>query len=179
MSLVGDVLLMSNELESFVIGTVFFLIAHICYIVSFCLGEEIRYIEEKYVLGRRVAYIIIWCLFVGNTLGLINKMPSKILFPLYGVALGLMLTCALRRYEFTTPYSFGFTIVGSLLFAISDNLLGFLKFNEIKTDIGRMIIMLTYYAGQYLIMHGSLHHSNLQHEITLFNKYRKATYMVL
>lgn len=38
-SLVGDVLLMSNEIESFVIGTGFFLIAHICYIVAFNLGE--------------------------------------------------------------------------------------------------------------------------------------------
>jgi uncharacterized membrane protein YhhN len=39
MSLVGDVLLMSNETESFVIGTGFFLIAHICYIVAFNLGD--------------------------------------------------------------------------------------------------------------------------------------------
>jgi uncharacterized membrane protein YhhN len=37
-SLVGDVLLMSNEIESFVIGTGFFLIAHICYVVAFSLG---------------------------------------------------------------------------------------------------------------------------------------------
>ena len=90
-------------------------------------------------------------------------MPNKILFPLYGLALALMVTCAFKRYEFTTPYSFGFVFSGSLLFALSDNLLGFLKFNQIKTDFGRMIIMFTYYAGQYLIMHGSLHHSNLQH----------------
>ena len=74
-----------------------------------------------------------------------------------------MTISAMRRYENTTPYSFGFIIVGSLLFGISDNLLGFLKFNHIKTDFGRMIIMLTYYTAQYLIMHGSLHHSNLQH----------------
>lgn len=54
-------------------------------------------------------------------------------------------------------------MIGSLLFGISDNLLAFLKFNHFHTDIGRMMIMLTYYASQYFIMHGSLHHSNLQH----------------
>lgn len=44
---------------------------------------------------------------------------------------------------------------------ISDNLLAFLKFNEIKTDEGRAIIMLTYYGAQYFIMHGALHQRNL------------------
>lgn len=139
------------------------MIAHICYIIAFALGEEIRDIPDKYVWGRRVAYLIIWLMCFGNTYTLFDLMPNKILFPLYGVALALMTSMALKRYEFTTPFSFGFVIVGSILFALSDNLLGFLKFNHIKTDVGRTIIMLTYYAGQYLIMHGSLHHSNLQH----------------
>jgi len=35
-----------------------------------------------------------------------------------------------------------------------------------------MVIMLTYYLGQYLIMHGSLHHSNLQHKIDMYIKYK-------
>lgn len=69
---------------------------------------------------------------------------------------------AVRRYSRTTTYSFWYILIGSLLFGISDNLLGFLKFNHIKTNFGRMIIMLTYYSAQFLIMHGSLQHSNLQ-----------------
>lgn len=66
-SLVGDVLLMSNEIESFVVGTGFFLVAHICYVVAFNLGEEIRYISNGYVWGRRAAYVIIIVMFVFNT----------------------------------------------------------------------------------------------------------------
>lgn len=129
--------------------------------------------------GRRGAYVVIFAMFVFNSSQLFDVMPNKTLFCLYGFALALMVSSALKRYENTTPYSFGFVIVGSLLFALSDNLLALLKFNEIKTNIGRCIIMLTYYAGQYLIMHGSLHHSNLQHEITQFNKYRKSNYVIL
>jgi len=66
---------------------------------------------------------------IGNTYMLFDKMPNKILFTLYGCALAIMVCSALKRYENTTPYSFGFIIAGSLLFALSDNLLGFLKFN--------------------------------------------------
>ena len=52
-----------------------------------------------------------------------------------------------------------------VLFSVSDNMLAFLKFNAIKTDLGRSIIMLTYYSAQYFIMHGALHQSNLKYEI--------------
>lgn len=63
-----------------------------------------------------------------------------------------------------------------LLFTISDNLLGFLKFNQIKTDLGRAIIMLTYYAAQYFLMHGALHQSNLIFEINKFQENRSKVY---
>ena len=93
------------------------------------MGDEIRYIPNSYIWGRRIAYVVIFSMCIVNTYLLINKMPNKVLFPLYGLALALMASSAIRRYEFTTPYSFGFVIVGSILFAVSDNLLGFLKFN--------------------------------------------------
>lgn len=45
-----------------------------------------------------------------------------------------------------------------------------LKFNGINTKVGRGFVMLFYYSAQYLLMHGAMHHSNLQHEITKFLK---------
>ncbi len=97
--------------------------------VSFNIGEEIRDISSRLVWSRRVMYVVVWVMGVGNVLMLFDKMPNKIVFPLYALTLAMMVTCAIKRYEFTTPYSFGFIIVGSLLFGVSDNLLGFLKFN--------------------------------------------------
>jgi len=41
-SLVGDLLLMSNEDTSFIVGTVFFMIAHIIYILGFKMGDQIK-----------------------------------------------------------------------------------------------------------------------------------------
>ena len=41
-SLVGDVFLMSNEDSSFIIGTVFFMVAHLVYIIGFRMGEEVK-----------------------------------------------------------------------------------------------------------------------------------------
>jgi hypothetical protein len=85
------------------------------------------------------------------------------LFAFYGAILALMSISSVSRFEKTTPSSFNFILLGAILFGISDNLLGFLKFNQMQSDLGRTVIMFTYYAAQYFIMHGSLHQSNLQH----------------
>ena len=92
-----------------------------------------------------------------------DKMPNKLLFLVYGFVLLIMNIFAIKRYTKTTPYSFGFIVAGGLLFGLSDNLLSLLKFHKISSSIGRAIIMLLYYSSQYLIMHGSIHHSNLQY----------------
>lgn len=90
-------------------------------------------------------------------------MPNRFLFTTYSFVLCGMVIFSVRRYEITTPYSYSFTIAGAILFSLSDNLLGLLKFNGISTSLGRAMVMLLYYSGQYFIMHGALHHSNLQH----------------
>lgn len=42
LSLVGDVLLMFDEDDAFIVGTAFFLVAHIVYMIAMGMGEEIR-----------------------------------------------------------------------------------------------------------------------------------------
>lgn len=82
----------------------------------------------------------------------------------------------LARYERTVNSSFYFVVLGIVLFTVSDNLLGFLKFNQIKTDLGRAVIMLTYYSAQYFLMHGALHQSNLVFEINKYQDAKSRTY---
>lgn len=55
--------------------------------------------------------------------------PSKVLFAPYAGLLAVEVVVALKRYEKTNNNSFRFTLLGVLLFVISDNLLAFLKFN--------------------------------------------------
>jgi len=42
LSLVGDVMLMFNEDSAFIVGTIFFAVAHVVYIIAFRMGEIIR-----------------------------------------------------------------------------------------------------------------------------------------
>lgn len=162
-SLVGDVLLMINEMSAFMVGTVFFLIAHILYCIAFTIGTKVRPSSPLNSFLGIAACIVLFSMFIGNIYTLWNVMPNRILFTLYGFVLCMMNIFAVRRYEITTPYSFGFVVGGAVLFGLSDNLLAMLKFNGINTNIGRAVVMLFYYSGQYLLMHGAMHHSNLQY----------------
>lgn len=144
-------------------GTVFFLIAHILYCVAFGIGEKVRPPSRMNKMIRFIGCILLFALCISNIVTLWNVMPNKFLYTTYSLVLCLMTLLSVKRYEITTPYSFGFTLIGGLLFGISDNLLGLLKFNHVQSHIGRGFIMLFYYGGQYLIMHGAMHHSNLQH----------------
>lgn len=91
-----------------------------------------------------------------NFVMLWHKFPHKTLCTIYGVVLTLMITCAILRYKATTRESYWLVIFGVVLFGISDNLLAFLKFNDISSDIGRVLVMVTYYGSQYLITYGNL-----------------------
>ena len=92
-------------------------------------------------------------------------MPDRVLFPLYGFVLCLMNVFSVQRYEKTNASSYKLIVLGAVLFAISDNMLGFLKFNKIYSDLGRAGVMLFYYGGQYLLMHGGIKHSSLQNSV--------------
>ena len=91
-----------------------------------------------------------------------KKVPNKFLYPLYEVVLCVMNISSIIRYEKTTPYSYKFMLVGSFLLGISSHMYGYININGIVSPFGKGITMLAEYGGQYLIMHGSLHHSNLQ-----------------
>lgn len=160
-SLVGDVCLMSNDITSFLIGTLFFMVGHCVYIFAFQVGDKVHQLKKRYRLLRKGVYVVVFILLIINIVTLWNKFPSKIIFVPYCTILAVEIMVTLSRYEKSEDSSFYFIVIGAALFTISDNLLGHLKFNAIKTDLGRSIIMITYYSAQYFFMHGGLHQSNL------------------
>lgn len=173
-SLVGDILLMANDTSSFVLGTSFFMVAHVIYIFAFRVGEKVKKLENKFVVMRKVGYAIVFVALLLNEYDLWDKVPSRIVFIPYIAILAFENIVSLERYEKTQNSSFFFVLIGVLLFTISDNLLGFLKFNAIKTDLGRMVIMFTYYGGQYFLMHGALHQSDLVYQTDKAENINKA-----
>ena len=131
LSLVGDVLLMMTELSAFMIGTGFFLLAHILYCVAYTLGEPIRKSTFLNLLTRRCVSLGLIGFFCFNVYSLWDDFPNRPLFVSYGLTLLMMNVFSINRYERTTPYSYWFMAVGAVLFGLSDNLLAHLKFNEI------------------------------------------------
>lgn len=106
-----------------------------------------------------IGVIVIYC---GNIYFLWNLVPNQILYLFYELILCIMGIFSLMRYEITTSYSFKFMLLGTILLGISHSSSGYIKFKEISSSFGKGISMLLYYSGQYILMHGAIHHSNLQ-----------------
>lgn len=136
-----------------------FLLAHLFYIWSFSLSVNILSLkmltkhEKISTLSACVGVIII---LIINTSALWEKITNLPLFVSYGIVLSLMAIFALLRIGKVRGKAFWYVTLGALIFGVSDNLLATLKFNHIHTDIGRGIIMITYYGAQYLIVEGSV-----------------------
>lgn len=157
------------------IGTGFFLIAHLLYCLAFYMGDQVRESSLANRLARNGVSVVLIIMFVTNVHSLWDKFPNRILFVSYCFVLLLMNILSINRYNKTTPYSYWFMAVGAVSFGISDNILGFLKFNGISSHLGRALVMLFYYAAQFLLMHGAMHHSNLQYQISRYQKLTGAT----
>lgn len=98
LSLIGDIFLMVNEISAFMIGTFFFLIAHILYCVAFTMGGKVRVASTLNKVIRFGIGAIFFGMFFGNIYTLWNVMPNKFLFTLYGFILCMMNIFSIRRY---------------------------------------------------------------------------------
>lgn len=80
---------MINDMPSFLIGTAFFFLAHIFYIIAFKTGEKVKKISSRYKKLRIAAYVVIVILLIINEVTLWDKFPSKLLFVPYTAILAL------------------------------------------------------------------------------------------
>lgn len=160
-SLAGDVLLMlvgvANP-EFFLFGLASFLVAHLCYITSFSQHPGWW---QGYLLRRPwwvvlfVLYLAVFLLFLGEALA----GPMRLAVPVYAAVITLMAMSALHlggRMEKTAVRTL---FAGAMLFVISDSLIALYKFKypEAAGVAFSLGIMVTYVAGQYLIVRGGRH----------------------
>lgn len=155
-SLAGDVLLLDGNY--FVSGLIAFMAAHIMYILAYrqhC-GEEAEN-PLKGIQRIRLAFPII----LAGTGLVVVLYPSlnELKFPviLYSIVLVLMVLNALFRYGHTTAASYWMVFSGAVLFMISDSLLAINAFLE-PVAYGRLWVMITYMAAQFLIVTGLMRH---------------------
>jgi uncharacterized membrane protein YhhN len=154
---VGDVFLMLKGDKPFFYGVLAFMIGQILYIAAFTVKQKntIRNTQTNIILT--IVTLIIVAGGVQNCLLFWPLIKSdKITITIYTIVIAGLVASALQRYGYTNNRSYYLTVLGALLFAISDNILAYFKFNNIKSIWGQVAVMITYYFGQYFIMHGMI-----------------------
>ena len=96
--LIGDILLMFNDIQSFVLGTSVFLVGHLFYIAAFAIGTRVRRLKKSLKWGRRAIYLVVACLLANNIYLLWDKFPNRLVYTGYGIVLAVQVCAALRRY---------------------------------------------------------------------------------
>lgn len=137
LSMIGDVCLMLPQ-DAFLAGLGAFLIAHIFYVIallalgisvgSFLIGVALMFLVAL-VVGRKI---------VQGAASVDKAMAGPV--AAYIAVISVMVASAIGTGRF-------FAIVGALLFATSDSVLGWTRFlNDFPRS--RMIVMVTYHLGQ-------------------------------
>jgi uncharacterized membrane protein YhhN len=156
-SWLGDVLLMFPDLFLYGLGA--FLMAHICYIISFKMAQtnpfaigtvnflRLFFVNLPIYLAAAMVYFLI-----NPGLGAL-KIPVVV----YLVVIVLMVTSARERFGKTNAVSFWQVFIGGSFFMVSDGVLAINKFFQPFPESG-VIVMGTYIIAQFLIVRGILAH---------------------
>ncbi len=150
----GDLLLMRSRKSWFVAGTLSFLVGHIFYIIVF-----IKSAGGIEVFTNRPAAGILCLLPYILYLALVKKVMGHNVSSVFIVAAVYLSVVALMSYSallrvWNMPFrDFFLTFSGSILFLISDSLIGVRNFKRKFRGIGTVIVV-TYIAAQLLIIAG-------------------------
>ncbi len=149
-SFLGDVFLMFNGANYFILGLGSFLLAHVFYVILFKRDFKINLFPSLALIVATMAYLAF----------LYPSVPPGFVIPvvLYCIVITLMGVVAVSRK--TTPRSYAFVLVGALLFIISDSLIALNKFHT-PIENHAIYIMTTYGLAQYLILEGWLKRDSL------------------
>ena len=145
-SLIGDIIINTSIYNSFIIATLFFIFAHITFIVAFCSINKIKFINIILLMFIFIPFN----LFVYNSTDIFD---FKGLFPLisvYSFLISFMVVKALdiiRFFKLNKFYTF-LSVVGPILFLISDIILLIDNFSIYSCEILSCFNHITYYSGQ-------------------------------
>ncbi len=141
----GDVCLLKHKKSWLFAGIMFFLAGHLCYCSVLFAGAKAQY---------PLICVMYVCTAVGSAAKTTTGVPWRyrwVLF-VYAIVLCMMSYGAFLRMCAGLSYVTFFAWIGSLLFLVSDTLIGFEKFKRRKVKG----IMWTYLTAQYLLTAGFL-----------------------
>jgi uncharacterized membrane protein YhhN len=157
LSWLGDVLLLFSEELYFKSGLSAFLLAHICYIISYRQHKKKK--DDALMKIQKVRFSLPIILAGTGLMVVLWPHLDEFRLPvfLYAVVLIIMTLNALFRYGHTTLESFWLVFVGAILFMVSDSILAIGKF-IFATAHFAVFIMATYIVAQFLIIEGLIRH---------------------
>ena len=154
-SWVGDLALMQNSETYFLVGLGAFLITHLLYTyvyIKSCFEKpEFRLIPLLPILTFAIFLLVF----------LLKAVPTTIQIPvaIYALAITAMASMSRLREDLTSHQSFQWVMTGSLLFVVSDAVIGIDKYlPSFQIPTPDIIIMGTYISGQIFIVLGLLAH---------------------
>lgn len=145
----GDVFLMLNS-KLFFIGAVSFLVGHLFYIAAFLQG--IHYKSNSFAIFILAMPYVFYGLYLYKELFAYIKNMKIVAIAYIFIELFMSFSC-LQRVFVMENFSFVVSLIGSILFIISDTILAYNNFKAKIKDAG-LYIMLTYIIGQFLIVLG-------------------------
>ena len=152
-SWLGDVLLMGKGVRWFTAGGIAFMISHLFFILSYA-----RQVDRSAFHWLAAAALLL--AFAGTAVLLFHflrpHLPKALFYPmlLYLIINGLM-----NAFAWLRAFSIGgaagiITVIGALLFFISDSSLFFVRFKKNSRLKTHFLVMLTYSLGELLIVWG-------------------------
>lgn len=152
-SWIGDLLLIPNGVKWFTAGGISFMISHFFFILSYNKSVNFSLINP--------IVIIILALFFVVTVSLIfsklkEHLPKPLFYPMYLYLLinGAMNCFAVFRFLSNPDLGGIITVIGAILFFISDSALFFVRFKKNSKLKTHFLVMLTYSIGELLITVG-------------------------
>lgn len=150
-SIAGDTLLMfanTNELF-FILGLCAFLVAHLCYILTFHQIRTRHHIAGKWYTA--IIVVIYYFLIINFLLPFLGGLKYPVI--IYGLVISFMLLVAMHLYDLEDNLTARYLLTGAILFVVSDSVLAINKFYQ-PYPWGGWAIMITYVWAQWLLIRG-------------------------
>jgi len=145
-SFFGDVFLMFEGEQFFIIGLVSFLIAHILFIKI--VIERIRNLSISKIAFASIPFLLIFGLIIYTLKDTLNEMLIPVM--VYGLTIATFGTVSMIQFSISKSKRDLLMLNGAVVFMISDSVLAINKFLE-PQHIFEVLVMVTYVLSQYLI----------------------------
>ena len=145
----GDILLIFDGQATFLAGLAAFLMGHISYLVTIGVPHDVpsdHHFALRVIVPAALIFIMAMTARLFNVKGLLGMAVT-----LYAVAFAFCINAGIHNAVFNRQRLYWITVIGYVLFVISDTILATGKFTGIKIPASGFFVMLTYILAQFLI----------------------------